>query len=155
MSHLPSIFEYLPEHAPAIIKLAMEYPSTGYQPMEYLPMEFKPVEYKPFFGKEDFSQVDDDQLPKHPIRHGLVSIGLPLLGFGGGMALGHLATQAVRRLVPDPNSNLTRAIILKASPLLATAAGTAYGIYKQKELEELRRALESYKRQSARRAASK
>lgn len=89
-----------------------------------------------------------NELPEHPIRHALGAVGLPLLGFGAGIAAGHGAGKFIRHMT---NDNISVPLVRAAAPIIAGGAGLAYGIYKEKELEELRRAVQSYRNQSVRR----
>jgi len=116
----PSIYDYLPEHAEGIMKLALPEPP---------PESDTPKEH------------GDVQLPAHPALHAVKTMGGGLLGFG----VGTLAGQGLHAL--GEHMNVPMGHVGAAAPLLGGLAGAAYGVYKQKELEELKRALESYKHQ--------
>jgi len=118
---LPSVRDYLPEHAPGLLKLALPDP---------------PPEDEP---KKEHS---DNELPTHPALHAAKTIGGGLLGFG----LGTLAGQGLHSLAE--RANVPMGPVAKAAPALGGLFGAAYHMYKQKELEELQHALESYKHQS-------
>jgi hypothetical protein len=93
----------------------------------------------------------DNELPKSPILHGLGTLVLPTLGFGAGMAAGHGVGKLVRHVTGDKVSPPWVRAATLAAPLVGSGAGLAYGIQKEKELEELRRAVQSYRNQSERR----
>lgn len=123
---LPSLFSYAPECVLAITKIAMqETPSdTGETPDDGM----------------------DRQLPKHPALHAAKTIGGGALGLGVGTLAGYGAGQLARRLT---NNRIPAGPLIKAGPVLGGLGGLAYTIYKQRESEELNRALQAYRNKSS------
>lgn len=85
-------------------------------------------------------------LPKNPVSHGLKTVGSglawmglgTLAGYGGGTLLGH----AVKGLTGKKVSPTTLQL---PATLAGVGLSLAYKKYKDKELEELHRAAESYR----------
>lgn len=76
---------------------------------------------------------------KEVLRH----FGAGLLGFGAGTAAGAGAAElAARAYKGRTGSAPPRELLLAAMPLLGTGAGVAYSMYKSRESEAIRRALE-------------
>lgn len=83
---------------------------------------------------------------KHPIRHGLATVGKGLLGFGagsaGGYAIGHLANAVFEKTT---GKELTPQLLVPAASLVGAGLGMAYSLYKSKENEELQRAFQAHR----------
>jgi len=111
--NFPSIFEYLPEQARYLCKVA---------------------------GEPE---------PKSSTTSALKTIGTGLLGFGTGSLAG-----AGGALLLDKwheaatGKKIPLSTIHAAAPIIGGAAGLTYSIYKAREIEELRRAIENKSNQS-------
>lgn len=124
----PSLFEYSPACAREFFKHAQ-------------------ADYEPGRGTAANEEPPDDpndrQLPRlpHPALHALKAVGTGMLGFGGGVGLGRGAVELLNKatggyMPPEPWE--------RALPLIGGGAGLAYMAYKEHELQELRRALQSH-----------
>jgi hypothetical protein len=88
----------------------------------------------------------DKALPERPIAHGLKTVGSSLAwmglgtlaGYGGGALLGKAVKGLTGKKIPP------EALQLPAS-LAGAGMGIAYKNYKDKELEELHRAVQGYR----------
>lgn len=103
-------------------------------------------EYLPKESLTIWKMAEEKEPIKNPIAHGLKTIGTGLAFMGLGTVLGYgggiLASKAVKNLTGKeiPASSLQVPIALASIGM-----GYAYNKYKAKELEELRRAAESYR----------
>ena|SRR3972149_1423529 len=126
---LPSTLACLTKkEAQAIIKLALPEP---------------PPESEPKEGDES------RELPKNPILHGLGTLGTGLLSFGAGTLAGYGGSELLRRGLEHGGIKIPAKPLLYTVPVLTGAAALAYNAYQQRQIEELRRALESYRNQSS------
>lgn len=184
---LPSIFDYLPEHAEGILKTALavppqQSPQPAKQPgkmQTYMPWygaaglgalgahyggKVLPKKYKLLgqvggtllgtamgvhggeaVGKRlDRSKTAAEQEPvKKPWSHAAKTVGTGLAGLGVGTLAGYGASKGLQAAlrskgVEVPDSLLTTKVL----PLAGGGAGTAYALWKAKEMEELKRAVE-------------
>lgn len=127
---LPSTLACLTtKEAHAIIKLALPEP---------------PPESEPKEGVEP-----EKELPKHPILHGLGSIGAGLLSFGAGTMAGYGGSELLRRGLEHGGVKVPAKPLMYAIPALSGMAALAYNAYQHRQIEELKRALESYRNQSS------
>jgi hypothetical protein len=90
---------------------------------------------------------------KHPILHAVKSVAAPAAAFGAGTMggyLGQLGVEKAFRLGQPATRPLSRVI----APIAGGLMGLAMQQYKSREQQELRRALEAHKNQSARRLSA-
>jgi hypothetical protein len=78
---------------------------------------------------------------KHPAWHAAKAVGGSALAFGGGMGLGYLANKGVEHVMGHPISSST---VRSVAPVLSGLSSLAYYMYKNKEQEQLRRAIEAH-----------
>jgi hypothetical protein len=105
--------------------------------LSYLP------EHAAFFRK--IAGREDGEPPRRPLGHALKTVGGGLAGFGAGTLAGYGAGELAARL---SGGRIPPSAVAIAAPTVGGAMGVFYNLYKQKELEELSRAFESYKNQS-------
>jgi hypothetical protein len=124
----PSLLDYAPELAGPLLKYAQQ----DYEAGRGIPSNEDPP-----------NDPDDRQLPPvtRPGLHALKAVGTGALGFGGGVLAGRGGYELLRkatgdRMAPEPWGKL--------APVIGGAAGLAYTAYKEHELQELRRALQSH-----------
>jgi hypothetical protein len=106
---IPSIFDYLPEHAENLMKYAEDHQQHG----SVLKQNLKTL------GK------------------GLVGLGV---GSAAGLGMGVMADMLHEKVTGKPISNKTIGAI---APILGAAAGITYNIFKSKQDEEMKRAIEN------------
>ena len=82
-----------------------------------------------------------------PIWGGVKRVGAGLMAFGAGTAAGYGAQLGIEKLL---GRQATPARLRAVAPVLGGGLGLAYNQYKALEAQELRRAIEAYKNQSAR-----
>jgi ABC-type nitrate/sulfonate/bicarbonate transport system permease component len=91
---------------------------------------------------DEFVKIAEEN--KRPGRDVVRSVGAGLLGFGvgtaAGLGTGYLADKAWQKAT---GKKIPSSAIAVAAPLLGTASGIAYAMYKAKEQEAIRRALEN------------
>ena len=123
----PSVFDYAPALAGALFKLA----NQDYEAGRGLPANEDPPD-----------DPDDRQLPpiRHPALHAAKVIGAGALGLGAGMAVGRGGYELLRKATGD---RMPPTAWHALAPAIGGAAGLAYSAFKEHELQELRRALES------------
>jgi len=86
---------------------------------------------------------------KHPALHAAKAVGGSLLSFGGGMGLGYLANMGIEKALGRPIPART---IRAAAPVLSGLSALAYHTYKEKEREQLHRAIEAHQSNAKRRS---
>lgn len=129
---LPSTLACLTtKEAQAIIKLALPEP---------------PPESEP---KQEDERKPQTDLPKHPILHGLGSVGAGLLSFGAGALTGYGGAELIRRGLEHGGTKIPLKPLMYAMPALTGMSALAYSAYQNRQIEELKRALESYRNQSS------
>ena len=124
---LPSIFEYAPEVAVALLKMAA-------------------VQEPPLDTGDGAIDTEDRQLPVHPALHATKAILSGAAGTGVGMLAGYGAGSLAQKLT---GNRIPASAATKAGPILGGAAGLAYSLYKNHESEEIARALQAHRNQAA------
>lgn len=99
-----------------------------------------PVVRSAFFDEMQKIGEDKERSPSLSLAK---IIGAGTLGFGAGTAGGLLAGHGADLIAQKfTGKKLPKSLIYGASPLLGGTAGIAYAVYKAKEQEAIRRALE-------------
>jgi hypothetical protein len=121
----PSIFDYSPELARVIFKTAQQDYETG----RGIPNNEDPP-----------NDPDDRQLPPvvHPALHIAKALGAGVLGLGAGAAAGRGGYELLRHATKD---KMPPGPWHAIAPALGAAGGLAYSLAKERELQELRRAV--------------
>lgn len=103
-------------------------------------------EYLPELGGALLKTAEEPERKQKTPWQVAKTVGSGALGFGigslGGMGLAHLADK-IHQKAPGAGP-IPVGSIQKALPFLGGAAGLAYNLYKAKELEELRDAVQSH-----------
>jgi hypothetical protein len=80
---------------------------------------------------------------KSPTARMLATLGIGALGTGIGSVAGYGAGELANRFSQKVrNQPISTSSLMTAAPIVGGAAGLAYSVYKAREMEELRRALE-------------
>ncbi len=135
----PLIESYLPKYAHVILSHSgIKTGEATDRPVLEMPGESDPQ----LTGQQPPTALMQQDSPARKALRAAGTVGLGLAGFGGGLGMGMVGSELLDRAYPKLQLQRHLEIPL-ISGALGSAATLAYNSYKNKEIEDLRRALQN------------